>query len=803
MLAFEVNHYLHQKSNRRSGFASLKLDMAKAYDRVEWNFLKQMMLKLGFPEAWVSLIMQCVCKAQYNIVSGCHIMGPLVPQRGLRQGDPISPYLFIICAEALSLSLTNLEDRGSIHGCSVAPNAPSISHLFFADDSYLFFKASKSEATAIKNCLIAYEKASGQKINFAKSSISFSKKCRDVNRIDSSAILGVSTQALPDTYLGLPSIIGRNRSKVFNFIEGMVQSRLMNWKSRFLSRAGKEIMLKSVVQALPTYAMSLFLIPDNLCSSLEKMMNSFWWGSDGSRKSGIHWKAWDRLCIPKKFGGMGFRKLHYFNIALLAKQGWRLLTNPNSLVARVYKACYYPDSSFLDAALGDKPNYIWRSILSAQHLVSTGARRLVGSGKDITIWHDPWLPDEANPYIESPEIANFDLVKVEDLLSEHGKFWDMDLIQSIFTPRDRELVKKVSLSIRLLDDGWYWLGERKGSYSVKSGYHRLTRLNLSETSSQNSFLWSSIWNLFVPPKVKILVWRILSQCLPTCSALHHRHVPISTACPLCSGACEDDFHAMVSCRVAREVWNISPIGNLSAHFSNFVDFWLFLVKHKHKFLGLAASICLVLWSNRNDKVWNQHFSPAFILFSKAVDFLKSWQVAQLACRPISPSHPSPATIWSPPASGYIKLNVDGAIFSESGFAGFGLVLRGPDSVFLAARNGVLCCSLDPAIIEALSIREALSWIKENGWFNVSIGTDSLIFTQSMAQASEDLSPYFAIVRDCIGLLNELANCSITFVRRSANMVAHYLARSVSTLCNRGVWFDVPPSFLCSSLEADF
>ncbi|KAL6583780.1 hypothetical protein OROMI_003069 [Orobanche minor] len=290
-------------------------------------------------------------------------------------------------------------------------------------------------------------------------------------------------------------------------------------------------MLKSVVQALPTYAMSLFLIPDNLCSSLEKMMNSFWWGSDGSRKSGIHWKAWDRLCIPKKFGGMGFRKLHHFNIALLAKQGWRLLTNPNSLVARVYKVCYNPDSSFLDAALGDKPNYIWRSILAAQHLVSTSAQRLVGFGKDINIWRDPWLPDE-----------------VEDLLSEHGKFWDMDLIQGIFTPRDQELVKKVSLSIRLLDDGWYWLGDHKGSYSVKSGYHRLTRLNF------------------------------------------------------CSGF----FEELAGCPT-----RLSPDQSLSS------------------FSG-------------NNLV--------------------------------------------PPASGYIKLNADGAIFSKSGFAGFGLVLRGPDSVFLAARN---------------------------------------------------------------------------------------------------------------------
>ncbi|WCJ24888.1 RNA-directed DNA polymerase (reverse transcriptase) [Euphorbia peplus] len=289
MLPLEVNHYLHKRSRRvTNGIAALKLDMSKAYDRVEWEFLKHMMIQLDFPETWVSLIMQCVSKVHYNVVSVGHSIGPITPFRGLRQGDSLSPNLFIICAEGLSLYLSKLESQGRIRGCSVNSNASSISHLFFADDSNFFFGANREEATAVNECLSAYKRASGQKINFTKSSISFRKHCLVESCTVTSDILGVTTVSIPDKYLGLPSIVGRNGSQVFGFIEDMIRSRLRSCKARFLSRAGKEIMIKSVIQALPTYAMSLFLVPETLCTDLEKIMNSFWSGSNGSSSGSLH-----------------------------------------------------------------------------------------------------------------------------------------------------------------------------------------------------------------------------------------------------------------------------------------------------------------------------------------------------------------------------------------------------------------------------------------------------------------------------------------------------------------------------------
>ena len=141
--------------------AALKIDMSKAYDRIEWSFVRQMMLSLGFEDAWVNLIMMFVSSVRYMIVHDGYKIGSITPERGLRQGDPLSPYLFILCAEGLFSILNDYASKGLIHGCKVTRIAPIISHLFFADDCFFFFKANMLECANIRDCLKAYERASG------------------------------------------------------------------------------------------------------------------------------------------------------------------------------------------------------------------------------------------------------------------------------------------------------------------------------------------------------------------------------------------------------------------------------------------------------------------------------------------------------------------------------------------------------------------------------------------------------------------------------------------------------------------
>lgn len=164
-----------------------------------------------------------------------------------------------------------------------------------------------------------------------------------------------------------------------------------SWKEKFLSQVGNEILIKAVVQALPTYFISVFWLPQALCKSLNSLMSRFWWGHK-SNQGRVHWMSWERLGAPKNRGGMGFRDLEVFNLALLAKQGWQLLTNPNSLVAHIMKEKYYRGNGFLEAHLGRRPSFVWRSILKTKLLLQNGMGWRVGNDENIRIWGDAIPP---------------------------------------------------------------------------------------------------------------------------------------------------------------------------------------------------------------------------------------------------------------------------------------------------------------------------------------------------------------------------------------------------------------------------
>lgn len=184
------------------------------------------MLKLGFAERWVELILLCVSTVTYKVLQGNKEVGPIVPSRGLRQGDPLSSYLFIICAEGLSSLLRKQDRAGLMHGGWVAKGAPIVTHLFIVDDCFLFFHANDQEARIIKQSLAIYEAASGQVVNYNKSSISYSANVRVVSAQQVCNILKVAATSNHGSYLCLPSSIGRNKNEAFRYIRDKVWQRL-------------------------------------------------------------------------------------------------------------------------------------------------------------------------------------------------------------------------------------------------------------------------------------------------------------------------------------------------------------------------------------------------------------------------------------------------------------------------------------------------------------------------------------------------------------------------------------------------
>ncbi|XP_031127477.1 uncharacterized protein LOC116029567 [Ipomoea triloba] len=554
LVAAEVGHYLNRKQCGLVGWAALKLDMAKAYDRMEWSFLRTMLVALGFHERWVNLVMLCVTTVSYNFLVNGVSAGQVTPTRGIRQGDPLSPYLFIICAEGLSLLLQQAEARGDFHGCRVARVAPLVSHIFFADDSLLFFKATMQEAGVIKHCLTDYENMSGQTVNYHKSSVCFSRNTSEADRYEVAAVLDVVQASNFGKYLGLPSFIGREKRAVFSYIEDRIKHRIGSWSKKLISQAGKEVLLKSVAQSMPTFSMSVFLIPDSVCSSIERAMNRYWWRT--GCESGIHWKAWDHLCIPKKYGGLGFKDLRAFNLAMLGKQAWRFLTRPHFLVARVYKARYYPKVSFIDATLGSNPSFCWRSIMAAHEMVCTGVRRRIGDGKSTLIWGHPWLPDDPDPMVHTAMPPELSGALVSGLIDPATGTWDHAIVHDIFLQSEVQRILRIPISPQY-EDSWYWKGNPGGNYTVKDGY-RCFMGNFDHTPGVFD-KWLHLWKIKCPAKWRTFLWRALTNTLPTTTNLIIKRVEVDPACPMCGLMHENTMHSLVLCEYSSLVWNESPI----------------------------------------------------------------------------------------------------------------------------------------------------------------------------------------------------------------------------------------------------
>ena len=282
--------------------------------------------------------------------------GHIIPSWGLRQGDPISPFLFLFCAEGLSSLLKQATSTGSLKGVAACPHGPQISHLLFADDSIIFCRATLEDYSHLEQILEIYEHASGQKMNREKTFLFFSHNTSQDLQEEIKQRFGAEVIQQHETYLGLPSLVDRSKKNTFRALKERLDNKLLGWKEKMLSQVRKEILIKVVTQAISTYTMSVFKLPDTLCDEMTSMVRTFWWGySNGKNK--MAWLSWDKVCVPKREGGLGFRNLKAFNLALLTKQGWRLQTNTNSLVYCVLKARYFPHCDFLHAELGSKPSF--------------------------------------------------------------------------------------------------------------------------------------------------------------------------------------------------------------------------------------------------------------------------------------------------------------------------------------------------------------------------------------------------------------------------------------------------------------
>ena len=203
LLAHEIIDVVGKKRRKRDSYGVLKIDMSKAYDRVNWNFLKAVLTVMRFDPKWIRWIMECVTTVEYTLLINGSMTRSFKPSQGLRQGDPLSPYLFLMCANILSISLTHAEALKKIRGIKVGKNGLVFSHLLFADDSLLFFRKDKNSVQNLQSILEWYCSISGQSINLAKSDVFCSPNMPMEEQVGLANSLKVNLVQQPSKYLGV------------------------------------------------------------------------------------------------------------------------------------------------------------------------------------------------------------------------------------------------------------------------------------------------------------------------------------------------------------------------------------------------------------------------------------------------------------------------------------------------------------------------------------------------------------------------------------------------------------------------
>ena len=265
--------------------------------------------------------------------------------------------------------------------------------------------------------------------------------------------------------------------------------------------------------------MSVFQLPKTLCSDINSMMSKFWW-ENKENDSKMAWMSCEKMGRTREKGGLGFRDFEYLNLALLEKQGWRLLHNIKSLVAKIYKEKYYPNSTFLETPLGRSPPFAWRSIWNARKLLKEGLVWRVGDGCSIKIWEDRWVDSPSIYAIQSPVNVLNEGAKVCNLIDTNNNGWNKNLLEELFSEEEARKIREMAICPSYQPDQLMWVGSKNGDYSVRSAYHWLKgRRELEDgcCSSNNSLgnLWRDIWNLWVPRAVALFLWKACTNILPT------------------------------------------------------------------------------------------------------------------------------------------------------------------------------------------------------------------------------------------------------------------------------------------------
>ncbi|XP_048491371.1 uncharacterized protein LOC125492703 [Beta vulgaris subsp. vulgaris] len=798
--------------------ALLKLDFHKAYDSVSWQFLAWILRQMCFPPLWCKWIMSCVSA---SILINGSPSKPFKLQRGLRQGDPLSPFLFVLIVEALNQLIRKATSMQLWNGIGVSYSDLKVTHLQYADDTLIFCEANLESLMNIKKMLIVFQLASGLQVNFHKSSLIGINTSSSWTQM-AAQILLCKIGSIPFSYLGLP--IGGNTSSIQLWEPIMLKmtKKLASWKGKMLSIGGRLTLIKSSLTSLPLYFMSIYPAPKGVMQKIIKLVRSFLWGGN-SNKSSMPLVSWKIVQLPKACGGLSIGNMVHKNLALLFKWIWRYFDDPSHLWCQVIKAKYkYPSTlTISDLSIPPKGGP-WKLICStilkhpgAKKLALNGVRRSINKGANCLFWYDSWIDTLPlkNKFPRLFLISILPNASVDSFGFWEGAKWVWTFSWKRHL-RPQDMVEKVSL-LQLLQnvcpahdgkDELIWCFNSSGKFSSKSFSQELD--NLGSVIHNDAIM--GVWKGLVPHRIEIFVWAVLLGKINTRQKLAHLNIiPAECdSCILCSSSSESCNHLMLHCEFAQKLWQwwldlwgvkwVFPL-NIRCAFEQ----WrspkklLFFKKVWH------ASFFIIVWSiwkERNLRIFENSFNTA----KQTQDLILlrlGWWIKGWSCEfPYSPMdiqrNPSclmwpgfsscvntskisvAACEWFPPSEDCLKWNVDASVNPLQSRAAIGGVLRNKDGKFMCVFSSPIPfmeinCAEILAIHRAIMLSLYCETTKSSKLVLESDSSNAVLWSNGDRCGPWNMHHHLNFIRNA---RKKHLDISISHMGRSANSIADALAK---------------------------
>ncbi|GJW19403.1 RNA-directed DNA polymerase, eukaryota, reverse transcriptase zinc-binding domain protein [Tanacetum coccineum] len=517
LMLSEVIEWYNKKNKKLMIF---KVDFEIAYDSVSWSYLDYVLIHFGFSDKWRGWIRACLQSARTSILVNGSPTKEFSIKRGLRQGDPLSPFLFILVMEGLHVALKDAHQARLIKGVNVGNTCFKFSHLFYADDVVIISEWSREDMDNIIGILNVFYLASGLKINIQKSNVYG---------------VGLSSEEV--------------------------------------------VSLDSLVGCSPGNLPFKYLVPETVNKLLEKLRATFFWGGDNENRK-TSWINWPQVLAPKAHGGLGIGSLKSFNLALLQKWRWRFMNHPNSLWACLIKAIHGEDGGLISTHYS--MHGTWANVVSTIHdlhnsniIPNNSIRIKLGCGSKVRFWKDVWLGDSAL-YQRYNRLFRLDVNEdcyVADRWSNNR--WNWHWRRHIEGGRIGDMFTDLTAQIQQIEltsdeDSWQWLLGKNGVFTVGETRKHIDRSILPVLDTRTR------WSKFLPRRINVFMWRLALDRLPHRFNLSRRGFDIdSILCPLCSRAAETKDHLFSFCEIACDVWRLVRVWcGISDSHLNSISSWL-------------------------------------------------------------------------------------------------------------------------------------------------------------------------------------------------------------------------------------